>query len=125
MDDKIWGILVKGYSEGYDGLKMYLWATEEQYQDIMAMLQDETKRDAWVTLGDTPFQIKKIEGFKKMSLKYARTLPSFQKYILERIDEEKRLGIGNWGNPALKENPEGMKRLEDLKAKLKLGKGSE
>ena len=121
---KIWAITVKGEETGVDGVKMYRWATEEQFQSIMAMLQDETKKNAWVMLGDRPIQVNRIADFKPMELSYAETLPSFSRYVLDRIEDEKKLGIGNWEEPK-QINAEGLAKLEEMKRQFRLDKGIE
>lgn len=119
---KVWAIVVKGEEQGVDGVNMYRWATDEQLKSIMEMLQDPTRQNAWITLGGRPLQISRIKDFKPMELGYAKTLPSFSTTLLQRIEEEKQLGIGDWDKELL-ENPEGKKRLEELKSQFRLGGG--
>lgn len=120
---KVWAITVEGMETMECGVKNYLWATETQFQDIMEMLQDETKRNNWITIGDKPIQLKRIKDFKRVELDYAKDLPSFKNYLIERIEKEKQLGIGEWHKEI--ENKEGIKRINDLKAKYQLNKGVE
>lgn len=121
---KIWGITLKGLETDENGVKSYLWATNEQFKEIMEMLHDETKKDAWFMLGDKPFQIKRIVDFKQMNLDYAKELPSFRKYVLETIEEEKRLGVGEWAEEK-QINAEGLKKLDELKSRFRLNKGDD
>lgn len=121
---KVWAITVKGEETGVDGIRMYRWATEDQFQSIMEMLQDDSKKNAWVMLGDRPIQISRIVDFKPMDLDYAKSLPSFSKVVLDRIEEEKKLGIGDWEEPK-QINAEGLARLEEMKQKFRLDKGVE
>lgn len=116
---KIWAITVKGEEAGVDGINNYRWATEKQFRTIMSMLQDETKQNAWVTLCGRPLQIGKIKDFKPMQLSYAKSLPSFDKKLLDEIEEEKLLEA-----PQEKQsiNEDGVKRLEALKNKFSLDK---
>lgn len=110
--NRVWAIVIKGEELGVDGINRYYWATEKQYRAIMDLLQDESKRNSWVTLNDRPIQVGRIKDIKPMNLSYAKELPSFDRRILQEIKVEQQLGEGETSKA------ENLKRLEGMKGDL-------
>lgn len=117
---KVVGILLKNNEIREDGVKNWLYVTKEQFDRIMESQLDPEMRNFRWSVGDMTFTINDIKITKAMDISYAKQLPTWGRYIEERVQEQELLNAKN-----SEINSEGLKKLEDLKSKFNLEKGLE
>lgn len=113
---KVVGILLKNNEVTSYGVKNWLYVTKEQFDKIMeSQLNPEMRNFRWA-VNDRTFTLSDIKETKVMDVEYAKTLPTWGKYIENRVKEQELLEAQN-------QNPEGLKKIEEMKSKFKLGGG--
>ena len=113
---RVVGILLKNNEMTNWGVKNWLYVTEEQFGKIMESQLDPEMRNFRWAVGDRTFTLSDIKETKVMEVEYAKTLPTWGKYIENRVKEQELLNAQN-----SEVNPDGLKRLESLKSKFQIG----
>lgn len=113
---KVVGILLKNNEVTSYGVKNWLYVTKEQFDRIMESQLDPEMRNFRWAVNDRTFTLSDIKETKVMDVEYAKTLPTWGKYIEKRVKEQELLEAQN-------QNSEGLKKLEEMKSKFKLGGG--
>jgi len=116
---KVVGILLKNNKVDSLGVKQWLYVTKDKFDKMMESQLDPEMRGFRWAVKDVTFTMADIAETKEMDDDYARTLPTWGKYIEERVQEQKLLEAKQQESL----NPEGLKKLEEMKANFRLNKG--
>ena len=112
-DPTIYAVAIRGLGPDTNGINQYEWATAKQNADITDAIINGRSH---VVINGGTVRVSDIARTKPMRLSYARTLPSFNPYVLEALEAEKQ-------ETAKLENPEGKARINALKAQHRIGGG--
>lgn len=118
---KVVGILLKNNETDSTGIKNWLYVTKPQFEKIMDSQWDPELRGIRWAVKDRTFTVADIKETKEMDVDYAKTLPTWGKYIEQKVNEQILLEASQQGEV----NEQGIRKLEDMKAKFQLNKGLE
>ena len=140
---------IKGLGKDENGIQQYVWLTQQQADELSERQYDTELCRRLVKYGDRRFKPIDVESMEDLPLteEMIKYSANFRGYVLEALMEEGQLpnnlqkvalesgyrqlitkakqNLPMGQEPKLIENPEGLKRLAELKSQHRLEKGLE